>query len=41
MITMESSLKALVERGVITEEDALDHAFDRREMGRLLGRARH
>ncbi len=40
MITMKSSLKALIDRGLITEEDALDHAFDQREMGRLLGRSR-
>jgi twitching motility protein PilT len=40
MITMEMSLKGLIDRGIITEEDALEHAFDSREMGRLLGRAR-
>jgi twitching motility protein PilT len=39
-ITMESSLKALIDRGLTTEEDALEHAFDQREMGRLLGRSR-
>jgi twitching motility protein PilT len=39
MITMESSLRVLVERGLITEGDALEHAFDPHEMGRLLGRA--
>ena len=38
MITMESSLKALYDRGVITEDDALEHAFDAREMARVLGR---
>jgi twitching motility protein PilT len=38
MITMESSLKALCDRGVITEDDALEHAFDAREMARVLGR---
>jgi twitching motility protein PilT len=37
MTTMETSLKGLVDRGLITEEDALDRAFDRREMERLLG----
>jgi len=41
MITMESSLKALVDRGLIGEEDALEHAFDQREMARLLGRRKH
>ena len=41
MLTMESSLKALLDRGLITEEAALEHAFDPREMGRLLGRRRH
>jgi twitching motility protein PilT len=40
MITMESSLKALCDRGLITEEDALEHAFDAREMARLLGQRR-
>jgi twitching motility protein PilT len=39
MITMESSLKALVDRGLITPDDAMEHAFDVREMARLLGRA--
>jgi twitching motility protein PilT len=38
MITMESSLKGLCDRGLITEEDALEYAFDPREMARLLGR---
>ena len=32
--------KALYDRAVITEEDALEHAFDAREMARLLGRRR-
>ena len=41
MITMESSLKALIDRGVIGEEDGMDHAFDQREMARILGRRRH
>ena len=41
MVTMESSLKALIDRGLIGEEDALEHAFDQREMARLLGRKRH
>jgi twitching motility protein PilT len=38
MITMESSLKSLCDRGLITEEDAMEHAFDPREMARILGR---
>jgi twitching motility protein PilT len=38
MITMESSLKGAHERGIIGAEDALEHAFDPREMARLLGR---
>jgi twitching motility protein PilT len=38
MITMESSLKAACDRGIIGSEDALEHAFDPREMARLLGR---
>jgi twitching motility protein PilT len=40
MITMESSLKALCDRGLLNEEDAMQHAFDPREMARLLGRHR-
>jgi twitching motility protein PilT len=39
MITMENSLRTLCLRGHITEEDAMEHAFDPREMARLLGRA--
>jgi twitching motility protein PilT len=38
MITMESSLRAACDRGIIGSEDALEHAFDPREMARLLGR---
>jgi twitching motility protein PilT len=38
MSTMEQSLKALHERGLISYEDAMDHAFDPRELARLLGR---
>ncbi|HVQ75730.1 MAG TPA: type IV pilus twitching motility protein PilT [Candidatus Binatia bacterium] len=38
MITMEQSLRGLVERGLITYDDALDHAFDPRELERLIGR---
>lgn len=38
MITMEGFLKALYDRGLITEDDALAHAFDAREMARVLGR---
>jgi twitching motility protein PilT len=37
MITMESSLKSLYDRGLISEEDAMEHAFDPREMARILG----
>ncbi len=40
MITMESSLRGLVERGLLTEEDAMARAFDPREMARLLGQRR-
>ncbi len=40
MITMESSLKGLVDRGHITAEDAMERAFDHREMARLLGQRR-
>jgi twitching motility protein PilT len=38
MMTMEMSLKALLDRGLITYEDALEHAFDPKELNRLLGR---
>ena len=38
MVTMEQSLKSLYERGLITYEDALEHAFDGRELARLMGR---
>jgi len=38
MVTMEQSLKSLYERGLITYEDALEHAFDARELARLMGR---
>lgn len=38
MVTMEQSLKSLYERGLITYEDALEHAFDAREFTRLMGR---
>jgi twitching motility protein PilT len=40
MITMESSLRTLFDRGYITEDDAIEHAFDTREMARLLGAPR-
>jgi twitching motility protein PilT len=40
MITMESSLKGLVDRGLLTPEDAMERAFDHREMARLLGQRR-
>ena len=39
MMTMDQSLKGLYERGVISYEDAIDHAFDPRELQRLLGRS--
>jgi twitching motility protein PilT len=39
MVTMEQSLKSLYERGLITYEDALEHAFDGRELARLVGRS--
>jgi twitching motility protein PilT len=38
MITMEQSLRAAVERGLISYDDALEHAFDPRELERLIGR---
>jgi twitching motility protein PilT len=41
MITMESSLKALVDRGALSEDDAIENAFDPREMARLFGQLRH
>jgi twitching motility protein PilT len=39
MITMEASLKALHDRGMIGAEDAMANAIDAHEMARLLGRA--
>jgi twitching motility protein PilT len=39
MMTMDQSLKALYEHGVISYEDAIDHAFDPRELQHLLGRS--
>ena len=38
MLTMEQSLKHLLDRGSITYEDALEHAFDAKELSRLTGR---
>jgi twitching motility protein PilT len=38
MLTMENSLKGLVDKGWISAEDALESCFDPREMARLLGR---
>jgi len=38
MITMEQSLRMAVERGLIAYEDALEHAFDPRELERLMAR---
>jgi twitching motility protein PilT len=38
MSTMEQSLKALHDRGLISYEDAIDHAFDPHELARLMGR---
>jgi twitching motility protein PilT len=40
MATMEGSLKALCERGLISVEDAMEHAIDDKEMARLLGLGR-
>ncbi|HOV51182.1 MAG TPA: ATPase, T2SS/T4P/T4SS family, partial [Candidatus Cryosericum sp.] len=37
MMTMDQSLKALYEHGAISYEDAIDHAFDPKELQRLLG----
>ncbi|HKZ07078.1 MAG TPA: type IV pilus twitching motility protein PilT [Methylomirabilota bacterium] len=39
MITMEQSLKGLHDRGLIGYDDALEHAFDPRELMRLMGRS--
>ena len=39
MITMEQSLKGLHDRGLISYDDALEHAFDPRELMRLIGRS--
>lgn len=39
MMTMDQSLVNLVSRGAISYEQALDHAFDPREVQRLTGRA--
>jgi Tfp pilus assembly ATPase PilU len=39
MMTMDQSLKTLCERGIISYEDAIDHAFDPKELQRLMGRA--
>jgi len=38
MLTMENSLKGLVEKGWISAEDAIEHCFDPKEMARILGR---
>ena len=38
MMTMEQSLKALYDKGIITYDDAVQHAFDPRELARLTGR---
>jgi twitching motility protein PilT len=38
MMTMEQSLKGLHDQGLITYDDALEHAFDPRELTRLMGR---
>jgi twitching motility protein PilT len=38
MLTMENSLKGLVEKGWISADDAIEHCFDPTEMARLLGR---
>jgi twitching motility protein PilT len=39
MVTMEQSLKSLHDRGLISYDDALEHAFDPRELMRLMGRS--
>jgi twitching motility protein PilT len=39
MMTMDQSLKALYERDVISYEDTIEHAFDPKELQRLLGRS--
>jgi hypothetical protein len=36
---MEQSLKGLHDRGLISYDDALEHAFDPRELMRLMGRS--
>jgi len=38
MLTMENSLKALVDKSWISADDALESCFDPKEMARLLGR---
>src|SRR6266699_665531 len=38
MLTMENSLKVLVEKGYLSFEDALEYCFDSKEMARLVGR---
>src|SRR5438552_2778934 len=38
MLTMENSLKGLVEKGWISAADAIEHCFDPKEMARVLGR---
>jgi len=38
MLTMENSLKALVDKGWISADDALESCFDPKEMARILGR---
>jgi twitching motility protein PilT len=38
MLTMEASLKALLDKGLISYEDAVEHAFDEKELQRLTGR---
>src|SRR5438128_4010070 len=38
MLTMENSLKGLVEKGWISVDDAIEHCFDQKEMARIVGR---
>jgi len=38
MLTMEGSLKGLVEKGWISADDAIEYCFDPKRMARLLGR---
>jgi Tfp pilus assembly pilus retraction ATPase PilT len=39
MVTMEQSLKGLHDRGLIGYDEALEAAYDTRELNRLMGRS--